>query len=425
MGKLGEAKDRMAWSETRNLIVDEPELVPRIMRSTASRSTRCSEPVYHFAICWHKSEVPSRDIQAAIADATLQDLDLTEHQSLLIAHKDTEHHHLHIVVNRVHPETAKAWDRWKDWVRIEKSLGRQAKEHGLIYVPGRHNEPDKFREVPTKARNSEFRRAERLGTKDQLRPRWSKEQIAEKRAALVPTFEQVRNWGELERALAQQSLGLERKGQGIVIGDATGTMKLSDLKKDIRLGSLEARFGESWDVYEKRRDEPEIDRAKAATSAEDESSAPPVVKAKPVQLQQHKPAPVRSKSAVQNGGEEASESNQAAPDIPGEAGGNASGHSPNPRDNADLPADAPQIDPEAFAKLWRKRADDIEAKRADDERKKAAEAQAKEAAEGERRRREEQEETMRLLKAKFAAPAKPSEPARSPDVRREETQTYP
>ncbi len=134
---------------------------------------------------------------------------------------------------------------------------------------------------------------------------------------------------------------------------------------------------------------------------------------------------MRSKSAVQNGGEEASESNQAAPDIPGEAGGNASGHSPNPRDNADLPADAPQIDPEAFAKLWRKRADDIEAKRADDERKKAAEAQAKEAAEGERRRREEQEETMRLLKAKFAAPAKPSEPARSPDVRREETRPTP
>ena len=67
LGKLGEAKDRVAWSETRNLIVDEPELVPRVMRSTASRSKRCNEPVYHFAICWHKSEVPPREVQAVIA----------------------------------------------------------------------------------------------------------------------------------------------------------------------------------------------------------------------------------------------------------------------------------------------------------------------------------------------------------------------
>ncbi len=76
--------------------------------------------------------------------------------------------------------------------------------------------------------------AERLGTKDQLRPRWSKEQIAEKRAPRRHV-RAVRNWGELERALAN-GLALERKGQGIIIGDATGTMKLSDLKKDIRLG---------------------------------------------------------------------------------------------------------------------------------------------------------------------------------------------
>jgi hypothetical protein len=290
LGKLGkEDPDRVLWSDVRNLAVSDPVMAPRIMRATANQSTRAEEPVYHLIISWHRDEDPSEEVMRHVADTTLEDLELGEHQALMVAHGDTEHKNLHIVVNRIHPEKLTAWDRWKDWPKIEKSLGRQAKELGLRYVPGRHNEPEQFRDTPKRVRSKEHRMAERLGTVDQLRPRWTKEQIAEKRDRLAETIEKSGSWTELTRALANDGITLERKGQGIVLGDASGTMKLSDLKKDIRLKPLEARFGQSWTDYELARDqEPALE---PAMTQEDDDGAETQTNASPQQkLQPETPA---------------------------------------------------------------------------------------------------------------------------------------
>lgn len=123
-GKRGAAMDpaRVAWAETRNLLVDEPDLAPKIMRNTAERSARCERPVYHLVVSWRRDEQPSPELMRQVGDTTLADLKLSDHQAILIAHQDTEHRHLHIVVNRVHPETHRAWHRSNDWPTIERSF---------------------------------------------------------------------------------------------------------------------------------------------------------------------------------------------------------------------------------------------------------------------------------------------------------------
>jgi hypothetical protein len=255
-GKTAEPDpDRVAWSETRNLLVDDPDLAVRIMRNSANRSLRVEKPVYHVVLSWHKDENPTRELMRAVADTTMSDLRLSEHQQILIAHHDTDHRHLHIVVNRVHPERHTAWKKSHDYRTIEVSIGRQSKALGMRYVPGRHNEPETFRKTAKKPRNSEVQRAERLGTKDQLRGHWTPEQIAEKRPRLAETIAAVRSWDELDRALSADGLDISAKGQGLVVGDATGIMKLSELRQNIRLKGLEHRFGESFGDFDKRREE--------------------------------------------------------------------------------------------------------------------------------------------------------------------------
>jgi hypothetical protein len=44
------------------------------------------------------------------ADSYLKHMGLDEHQAVYAAHNDTEHAHVHIIVNRVHPETGKVHD---------------------------------------------------------------------------------------------------------------------------------------------------------------------------------------------------------------------------------------------------------------------------------------------------------------------------
>ena len=138
-GKRGTAPKggRVAWVEARNLLVDDPRLNARVMQATARRSVRCKAPVYHFLVSWHRLDAPTNEMMRAVADTTCEDIGLGEHQRVLVAHEDTAHRHVHIVVNRVHPESGKAWNRRQDFVRIEQSLRRQSEALGLPIVPGR------------------------------------------------------------------------------------------------------------------------------------------------------------------------------------------------------------------------------------------------------------------------------------------------
>lgn len=262
-GEKGRKNDpsRVAWTDVRNLSADDPELAPGLMRATASRNRRCNAPVYHFVISWHHDEHPTDLIMQQVADNTCRDLDLDEHQRLYVAHADTRHKHLHIVVNRIHPETHKAWNRRQDWVRIERSLADQARDYGFDYVPGRHNEPD-FEGERSNERDGAFQRSKRLGLEPL--PAWSGERVRDERGDLAKVFAQARSWEELDAAVAERGMMLVRKGQGLVLADPEGTVKVSSLAKGFGLKRLEAQFGEGRSAYLSRREaEPPSERHQA------------------------------------------------------------------------------------------------------------------------------------------------------------------
>lgn len=236
---------RVAWCETRNMLVRRPDLAPRLMRATAKKSRRVVSPVYHYVISWHPDEAPSDDLMRQVADTTCADLGLAEHQLLYVAHRDTDHHHVHIVVNRVHPESGTAWNRRQDWVKIEQSLRRQSEAMGMDVVPGRHTEPHMFADVPKRAGDGEVRLGKKLGHAN-LDRHWTREVVAARRQEFLEIFRKASSWDQLARALDVKGYRLLRKGQGVVIADDQGVMKLSSVGKGIRLSLLEERFHEPF-----------------------------------------------------------------------------------------------------------------------------------------------------------------------------------
>jgi hypothetical protein len=248
-GSPGQQGGRVAWHAMRNMLITDPNLAPKLMRATAHKSKRVKSPVYHYVISWHPDEAPADDFMQQVCDVTCDDLGLQDYQRLYIAHRDTDHHHVHIVVNRVHPETGTAWNRRQDWVRIEQSLRRQSENMGLEIVPGRHTDGQQFRNVPKRPSDGALRRkaAKPSGAPDRS---WTKEMIRERRRALLLAIDACSSWNQLDRALSAMGYRLHRKGQGLVIADAGGTMKLSDVGKPIRLKTLEERFGRTFDEHE-------------------------------------------------------------------------------------------------------------------------------------------------------------------------------
>ncbi len=139
-GRTGEEQDRVAWVASRNLPTDDPELAARIMRATAGQNVRVKEPVYHLALSFDPGDAVDRAAMERVADRVLETLGLQEHQVLIVAHADREHAHMHLMVNRVHPETGKVWSRWQDYPAIQRVLREEEEALGLRRVPGRFSE---------------------------------------------------------------------------------------------------------------------------------------------------------------------------------------------------------------------------------------------------------------------------------------------
>ena len=134
-GRTGEERERVAWSTARNLPTNDPELASTFMRATAAQSSRVEKPVYHVVLSFDPSELPDRATMERVADKVLTRLGLAEHQAIIVAHRDRAHAHVHLLVNRVHPERGRAWERWKDQPLIQEVLREEEKALGLRRVP--------------------------------------------------------------------------------------------------------------------------------------------------------------------------------------------------------------------------------------------------------------------------------------------------
>jgi relaxase-like protein len=122
---------RVAWTSARNLPTDEPELAAKIMRATASQNVRVSQPVYHIALSFDPGDAVDRKSMEHVADRVLKELKLDQYQAIIVAHADRAHPHLHILVNRIHPETGRAWDRWQDYPAIQRVLREEESQLNL------------------------------------------------------------------------------------------------------------------------------------------------------------------------------------------------------------------------------------------------------------------------------------------------------
>jgi hypothetical protein len=126
--------DRVAWTASRNLPDSSAPRAAKIMEMTAARREEVMAPVYHLLIDWAAEEDPYRYEMEITVDRVLWDLGLAEHQALLVAHQDHSRPHVHLVVNRVHPETLQLWEHQGSANRINRTL--RYVERQLGWLPG-------------------------------------------------------------------------------------------------------------------------------------------------------------------------------------------------------------------------------------------------------------------------------------------------
>jgi len=147
---------RVAWTETLNLPTDDPDRAWRMMAHTAlaqaelkaaagvkATGRKLDKPVLAYSLAWHPDERPDQAHMIEAARETLTVLGLDEHQALLVCHTDEPHAHVHILVNRVNPQTGKAATLSNSKRKLSDWALRYEKERGAILCPQREENAQK------------------------------------------------------------------------------------------------------------------------------------------------------------------------------------------------------------------------------------------------------------------------------------------
>ena len=234
--------ERVAWTEPRYLLGTDPKEIAREMEAAAGQSGRVEKPVYHLSISFDEADRPSREQMRAAVEEVLKDVGLEEHQALLVAHGDAAHPHVHVMVNRVHPETGKAAPMSHDYAKVERSLRRLEQAWGMRKVAGHHareagtEPPDRSRSRTT-GEVREARRTGALSFPDEVRQKAGKD------------LSEARSWEELTAALRRHGLRMEVRGRGAVITDGERVAKASRVMAEASGPRLARRFGQTLGAY--------------------------------------------------------------------------------------------------------------------------------------------------------------------------------
>lgn len=122
----------MAWTAS-----NQQEIKEAAGGSAAGR--KLDKPVYTYSLSWAPEDAAKATDahMKAAALSSLKALGMDDRQAIIIRHNDTEHPHVHVIVNRVHGTTGKAATISRDQLKLSTWAQAWEKQHGLTVVRDR------------------------------------------------------------------------------------------------------------------------------------------------------------------------------------------------------------------------------------------------------------------------------------------------
>jgi hypothetical protein len=213
------------------------------MVALAIEATRSKDPVDHWLLSWKEGEQPTQAQCNEAVEILKRNLGMSSvYLAVFALHRNTENYHLHVVLNRVHPDTLRVEDKgWcidkahkaiaeiihaQGW-EAEKNARYVADRNGEVIRAGSMHEP----QPRSKARDHENATGEK-----------SCERIAQEKAA--PILLNAKSWAQVHEGLAQVDMRYERKGGGAMLWVGDQPLKASCIGREFSRIRMEERLGE-------------------------------------------------------------------------------------------------------------------------------------------------------------------------------------
>ncbi len=222
---LGAEKSRAANVRFSNCVSTDAELALKEILATQAMNQRAKgDRTYHLVISFPPGERPTLSQLKDIERVLVERIGLGGHQRLSATHLDTGHLHLHVAINKIHPENFRCVEPYYDKRRLMQACVELEDKHGLIRTA--HGEVLNVREATRTARQT---------------------MLALLQSNILPKVLMTgpQTWEELHRVVREQGLELRLRGAGLVFQNTGGTVrvKASSVARDLSLKALTDKLG--------------------------------------------------------------------------------------------------------------------------------------------------------------------------------------
>nr|BCU00354.1 relaxase/mobilisation nuclease domain-containing protein [uncultured bacterium] len=185
------------------------------------------DKTYHLLISFAPGEQPAPEVLRDIEDRICAAMGFGEHQRISAVHHDTDNLHIHVAINKIHPERHTMHEPYRDFKVRSDMCAVLEREHGLQIT----NQQGRKRSSENGADDME----QHAGIESLLG--WIKRECADQ-------LSQAQTWNDLHEVMRKNGLELQERGNGLVITDGKGIgVKASSVSRDLSKPSLEKRLG--------------------------------------------------------------------------------------------------------------------------------------------------------------------------------------
>ena len=248
---------RVAWISYRNLDgVAAPAPAAQLMRACAGQNPLATKPVYHFGLSLPASDHLDREQWNQAVDHVLLRLGLDLHQALVVAHGDTAHEHVHVVVNRV-DDDGRPWNPAFDNPKVLAAIRDIEIDFGLTRNVARESPgPALASDEASTSSSNDVESRQRAHRREAGTDRMPLADRA--REELAATFATATGWSDLEAELAARGFRLRAatRHAGLLIADGSRFAALSRVDPAISGPKLAQRFGETFADHRRAHPDP-------------------------------------------------------------------------------------------------------------------------------------------------------------------------
>ena len=245
--------EKCIFSEAINFLTDDLKSQMLEMIALSQEGVKSKDPIDHWVLSWKSHERPTPEQAREAAAIFIKQCRLDGHQYIIGLHDDTENMHLHIALNRVHPDTCKV-------VKINKGFDKEAGQQAIAIIEkvqgwsveknARYLTTDKAELIIDTAtkRPQIFTAAEKpLQPTTQAQAmeiqtgQKSVQRIGIEQAA--PIIAQATSWKELHTNMAAAGFEYRRERSGAKVYVGNVGVKASNVDRKASFGNLQKRLG--------------------------------------------------------------------------------------------------------------------------------------------------------------------------------------